>query len=199
VKTPLLSMIEASINNALRLDPEAAAVLAPLSGKRVGVEVAAVPRVAVDVCFDADRVLLEPAGAHACDVSVSGSPAALLSLLREGEGLPAGSGVSVNGDVGLLAVLGQALRRLRPDWEEPIARVLGDEIGHPVARGLAHLATGARRAVRSLEADVVEYLREESGALVGSERLRAFADDVDTVRDAVERLEKRVDRLERRR
>ncbi len=197
MRTPLLPVIEASLNHALRLDPEAATVLAPLAGRRLGIEVLGVAPVALEASFDGERVLLDQPGAARCDVSVSGTPTALWSLLRQDDGLPAGAGVSVNGDVGLLLVFAQALRRLRPDWEEPIARALGDELGHPLARGLARLAAGARRSARSLESDVAEFLREESRWLVGCDRLRAFADEVDAARDAVERLEKRIDRLER--
>jgi ubiquinone biosynthesis protein UbiJ len=199
VSSPLLPLVEGAVNRALALDPESAAVLAPLEGKRVGLEIQGVPGARVAVRFDGGQVRLGELGGVPCDVRLSGTPVALLALLRRGEGLPAGSGVSVDGDVGLLAMLSRVLRRLRPDWEEPLARVLGDELGHPLARGIAQVGRGVERTVSALEADLSEYLREESGWLVSTERLRDFADEVDAVRDAVERLEKRIQRLEQAR
>jgi ubiquinone biosynthesis protein UbiJ len=199
VVTPLLPLLEGGVNRALALDPESDAMLAPLAGKRVVLEIRGVPGTEVEVQFDAGRVRLQPPGEAPGDVRLSGTPVALLALLRQGEGLPAGTGVSVEGDVGLLAALSRALGRLRPDWEEPLSRILGDELGHPLARGIERVGRGVQRTVAALEADLAEFLREESGWLASSDRLREFADEVDAVRDAVERLEKRMQHLEQRR
>jgi ubiquinone biosynthesis protein UbiJ len=185
-------LLESAINRALDLDPEAPSVLAPLSGRRIAVHVEGAVALGVLVTFMRDRVSLSADTAGPADVTLRGTPAALVSLLGRDEQLPAGVGVSVSGEIGVLEQLRGALGRLRPDWEEPLARWLGDELGHPLARGLRALMATASRAARELEADTAEYLREESGFLVRREELDEFVEQVDLLRDAVERLDKRV-------
>lgn len=198
----LLSLLQRGLNRALALDPELAQVLGPLEGTRLAVEVSAATPVCVLVTIGRDGLVLEPAsahggevpGAHAC---VSGSPAALFALLVADERTPTGGGVSVRGDIGLLQRVGSAARRLRPDWEEPIARVFGDELGQPLGRGLRHAHGALSHALRELHADMGEFLREESGLFAAAEEVDAFSAGVDELRDAVERLDKRIDLIER--
>ena len=188
--------VQSALNRALELDPERHEVLAPLVGRRVAVEVQGAPWLDVCLSFGRDAVQID-ADLSSADVTVSGSPTALASLLSRTDELPAGAGVSVRGDVGLLQQVRRSLMRLRPDWAEPIARVLGDEVGQQVVRGIGHAAALVGRAARELGADASEFLREESDLLVAEHEVAAFAAAVDRMRDQVERLDKRIARLAR--
>lgn len=195
----LHAALEAAANRALALDPQRDAILAPLAGRSVVVQVEGVPALDTRVRFAGDGVTLEPAGAGAAaDVTVRGTPQGLLALLGEGA-LPAAVQVTVRGDVGLLGRAREAAGRLRPDWREPLARVLGDEAGEALSRGLVQLVRLAARSARELGADAQEFLREESGLLADAEDRRDFGARVDALRDAVERLDKRIERLARAR
>ena len=68
--------------------------------------------------------------------------------------------------------------------------------GPVVARGLEQGFALFQRSLRELRLDTGEYLREESGLLADEAQVRAFCDEVDRVRDAVARLERRVALLE---
>lgn len=199
----MLSLLQRAVNRALALDPELSHVLGPLQGTRLAVEVRAALPVCVLITIGRHGVDLEPAasdaeggvpGAHA---SVSGSPAALLALLAGDDDTLAGTGVSVRGDIGVLQRVRSAARRLQPDWEEPIARVFGDELGHPLSRGLRHAHGTLTHALRELHADMGEFLREESGMFACAEEVDAFSAGVDDLRDAVDRLDKRIELLAR--
>ncbi len=193
----LLRLAEAAVNRALALDPERERVLSPLEGRRIGVVLEGPVRFAFQVRVERGAVRLLADAGGAADVEVSGTPPALLSLLARPEALPAAAGVAVRGDAGLLAEARRAAMRLEPDWDEPVARVLGDELGYPVARGLRQAADLFARTLRELGADAREYLREESGLLAAHEEVEVFAAGVDALRDRVERLDKRVTHLER--
>ncbi len=190
------AVLEAALNRALSLDPERDEVLAPLAGCRVAVRVQGAPFMDLCVTFAGDAVRID-ADAAGADVFVSGTPSALASLMSRADELPAGSGVSVRGDVGLLQQVRRAMARLRPDWQEPIARALGDELGQPVARAMAHVTSLFQRTVLELHANAGEYLREESGLIANAEEVAQFAAAVDELRDQVERLDKRIGRLQR--
>lgn len=198
-----LSMLQRAVNRALALDPELPRILGPLQGTRLAVEVTGAIPYCVMITLGRDAIALEPAtvdagtGVSGAQVAVSGSPAALLALLGGDEQTPFGAGVTVRGDIGLLQRVSSAARRLRPDWEEPIARVFGDELGQPLSRGLRRMHATIGHVLRELHADAGEFLREESGLFAAAEEVDAFSAGVDELRDAVERLDKRLGLLAR--
>jgi ubiquinone biosynthesis protein UbiJ len=199
----LLTLLQRGLNRALALDPELRGVLAPIEGTRLGVEVTGAAPIVVIISLTRDGVVLEPgagdagAGVDSVHAAVSGSPAALLGLLTSDDEMPFGAGVSVRGDIAVLQRVSRAARRLRPDWEEPIARLFGDEIGQPLSRSLRHAYGSLAHLLRELNADAGEYLREESGLVVAAEDMDAFIAGVDELRDAAERLEKRIELIAR--
>lgn len=199
----LLSVLQRGVNRALALDPELPRILGPLEGTRLAVEITGAIPYCVMITLGRDGIALEPAtvdagtGASGAQVAVSGSPTALLALLGRDEQTPFGAGVSVRGDIGVLQRVSGAARRLRPDWEEPIARMFGDELGQPLSRGLRRMHATIGHVLRELHADAGEFLREESGLFAAAEEVEAFSAGVDDLRDAVERLDKRIALLAR--
>lgn len=91
--------------------------------------------------------------------------------------------------------LGFVFRHLEWDSEADLARLLGDIPAHRIDRmakaGLRQAGEGLERLGRN----VVEYLTEESGALLGPGDIDDFNRSVSILRDDVERLEKRLQRL----
>ncbi len=194
----LLLLAENAINRVLRLDAERDRVLEPLAGKCIGLAVEGPVWMQLQVQVFPDRVRLAGATDMPANVELRGSADALVTLVRGGgESLPGGAGVSVHGEVQVLEDLRRALARLRPDWEEPIAHVLGDRLGHPAAQGLRALTAFASRVAGEIREDTSEFLREESGWLEQRAAVDEFCEQVDGLRDMVARLEKRMDRLER--
>jgi ubiquinone biosynthesis protein UbiJ len=134
-----------------------------------------------------------PAHAVRPDVSIRGRPRALLAHLaswfRPGPVRPLG--VRIEGDRERLTRIVAICQGLDPDWEEPLARVLGDA----PARHLGQLARAARdwaaHAGGRARSAASEYLQYESGALPS--RLE-WHEHVRGLR----RLERRLATLERR-
>jgi ubiquinone biosynthesis protein UbiJ len=211
----LLRLVQAALDRALRLDPEAGAILAPLTGKRIAVQIDGALPARWVVEFSHGRILLtqwaEQAGSDAeprvqsgsesarvpdnADVSIRGSLSALAMLARGTDDLPSSVQVSVRGDIELLQRARIAVARLRPDFDEPLARALGDELAFPLSRALRGLASVARRTARELGDDVQEFLGEESELLAARDDVQDFGDEVDRLRDALARLDKRVSRV----
>lgn len=194
--SPLFALMETACNRALALDPERDRILAELSGRSLDVYVTGPVASDFRLGFLSDKVVIGvPDAEQPADAELSGTPATLLGLVRGG-GLPGAEGVSVRGNLAFLGQVSDAMGKLRPDWHEPLSRLLGDSLGHPVARGLEQGFALFTRALRELHLDTAEYLREESGLLAEDAEVRAFCDEVDRVRDAVARLERRVVLLE---
>ena len=103
--------------------------------------------------------------------------------------------VQVTGDPRLASTVMALARELRWDAEEDLSRVVGDVAAHRIA-GLARtLAHWQRDAAGRLAQSVRDYAVEEKRLLVSAADMEWFAGEVARLRDAIERLEKRVGRL----
>jgi len=106
--------------------------------------------------------------------------------------------VRLSGDADFAQTLSTVLQRLRPEPEEELARFVGDAAAVRIVglmrAAMATAADGAGRLARS----ATDYLVAENPMLVTRIEADAFARDVSTLRDTVERLDKRLALLEAR-
>lgn len=195
----LLAAIEGAINGYLALDPEGARGFAPLYGRIIGIEVKGLGA-RLTLVPGPDRLQVFGAYDAVADCLIRGAPLALLRLVTaEHKDAEISKGaVEIEGDSSLAHELAKALAGLDVDWEEQLARLVGDPIAHPTGRLVRGLTRWGRRTSDTLTADLKEYLEEEARLLPTRYELAAFLAEVDTLRDDVERLEARVERLARR-
>ena len=106
-----------------------------------------------------------------------------------------GGRVRVAGDAELARRLQQLATRFDPDWQQPFVGVFGEVLGVQVAQALRAALAQASRSAKDLAQTAAEYVTEESRDVVPRAELEAFHDDVDAIRDDVERLAARVTRL----
>jgi ubiquinone biosynthesis protein UbiJ len=115
-----------------------------------------------------------------------------LAVLREAA---ARKMVRIEGDAELAGVFLGVVESLRWDVEEDLSRVVGDVLAHRLAGTASSFYQWQRHTASNLLESAVEYATEEQSLLAGAEILRRFAVDVDALREAVDRLGKRIDRL----
>ncbi len=87
-------------------------------------------------------------------------------------------------------------RHLRWDAEEAAAKVVGDVAAHRLAEITRGIAAWHADAARRVAESLVEYATEEKQLLVRRGELDTVAASHARLRDGLERLEKRVDRLQ---
>jgi ubiquinone biosynthesis protein UbiJ len=129
------------------------------------------------------------------DAVLRASPLTLMSLARAGE--PAGP-IEIEGDAEVARRFQSLLQAARPDWEEELARVLGDPAARVLGNALRALTTWGRRAADVFARDAAEYLQEESRDLPARGEAESFDVDLGALRSAIERVESRLARLEER-
>lgn len=100
----------------------------------------------------------------------------------------------INGDAELARHLQQLLRDYAPDVEGLFVAQFGDVLGVQLAQGLRAALARARAGGRALARDGAQFLAEESRDLVAKAELEAFAQDVEALSEAVERVERRLRR-----
>lgn len=124
-------------------------------------------------------------GGAPLDAEIAISPVALLRLLGQQRLDP--SLVQISGNPELAAEIGVVLQNLKWEVEKDLARTLG--------RRLFELP---RHVVHEAAQTFAEYVTEEHPLVAKKENVRKFVQQVDEVRDAAARLEKRLERLEKR-
>jgi ubiquinone biosynthesis protein UbiJ len=103
--------------------------------------------------------------------------------------------VDLEGNARLAQEILHLARHLRWDFEEDLARLVGDAPAHAMAQALRGFVSWQRDAARRLGENLMEYALEEGRLLAPRARFAAFAAEVAQLRDAIERLEKRLERL----
>ena len=131
------------------------------------------------------------------DVVISGS---LLTLAR----MAGESGVSALRD-GSLELTGDAhiaddfqrlLSYAKPDIEEELSGVVGDAAAHRLGEFARGVGNWSRDARSTMGANIREYLQEEGRDAPSRYEVDRFTDNVNTLRDDVDRLEARIKRLQ---
>lgn len=193
------ALAEGLVNRYLALDEEARGILAELDGRSLEVRVTGTGLV-LRISVEGGRLAITTRGGEDADVSVQGPPASLLAALarRSGDGI-AGEDVAVTGDVAVLQRLRAVFSRLEVDWEEQVSQLVGDVAAHQVGNMVRQGLRWGAEVQRTAERNVGEYVTEEARLTPSRWELEDFAADVDTLRDDVERMAQRVERLARQR
>ncbi|MCF7983328.1 MAG: SCP2 sterol-binding domain-containing protein [Thiohalocapsa sp.] len=192
----VLAAAEAALNAALALDAEGAARLADLQGRVLLLVLAGFGTRVYVIPSESGLMLFGDYEAEP-DCVVRGTPAALLrmALSEHREDSVFEGEIDIDGDNALAQRLGEILRGLDIDWEEHVSHLVGDTLAHQLGRRARAAGRWARRSAGIFRQDLREYLQEEGRFLPTHEELRGFLDEVDTVRDDVERLDARIRRL----
>ncbi|WP_341676761.1 hypothetical protein [Niveibacterium sp. SC-1] len=127
------------------------------------------------------------------DVQLSLPAGALSQLPHGGEALMRQARIS--GDAHFAESLGFVLRKLEWDAEEDLARLLGDPLAHRLHSGVLGLFGWLRRTATNGGENLREYLIEEARISPPRVELEDFGRELAQLRDALARLEKRVERL----
>lgn len=127
------------------------------------------------------------------DVTVRVTPPAALRILGGDES--AFGEVSVQGDSEFAEAIHFVVRNARWDAEEDLARLIGDSAAHRVARAGRDVLRFQARVVDSLARNLSDYWVEERPLIARRSDVEKFVQEVDTLRDDVERLSQRVERL----
>ena len=129
------------------------------------------------------------------DTRITGSLLALAQLSQTEIHNLKDSGVTVMGDLSLLADLQRLVKNLDIDWEEMLSQFTGDLIGHQTAQLIRAQVGWVSERANSARRLTSEFLSEELKALPAKPELDDFYQQVDDLRLAVDRAAARVEKL----
>lgn len=190
-------LLESVGNRLLRLDPDALQRFQEFEGKVICLELVGIDR-RLYLSPGETGITIREVSEHEPDVTLSGSPMAFaqlglrglhVTLFREGK-------MEIKGDVELGQSLQRFVEEVNIDWEELLSRYTGDVAAHQTGNLVRGINDWGQNARRTAERNIAEYLQEEARVLASASSVARFANAVDDLRSAADRLEQRVQRLQ---
>jgi ubiquinone biosynthesis accessory factor UbiJ len=199
----LTDTIENVLNRGLPRSPRARQICRELAGRRVAVDVSGFARLLVESTGETLKLTRNSSAAveaaAVADAEIIGGPLSLLALAGDApEAVLQRGDVQIRGDVDLAQKFRELALLLRPDIEEEVSKVIGDVPAHHLGR-FARAAFGwTRNAASTTAQNVAEYFAHERQHLVPRAEADQLLKGVDILRENVDRLEARIDLLNRK-
>jgi len=163
--TPLPGMLalalETAINRVLQLDIESPSRVKKLEGRLLQLDIEGL-NITLYFTFKHGVVRVRLDADATPDTIISGTPVALFSMAEPEEadwGLP-DSKVQINGDASLARDLERIFSKLEPDWEGPLAGMLGDVAGHQAAQGIRQGVETARETAKTARKVLADLIKD---------------------------------------
>lgn len=188
------------LNRNIAASSHASVLAQRLSGATLQVDVVGFTRVRASI--QGDRLNLLAGDDSAADTIISGSPSALLSLLRTASSAPTAANrrntAQIRGNAEIADLYKKLFSASRPDLEEELSRWIGDLPARHATRIAQDIGTWLQRTRRVAAENLTEYWQEESRDLPSRTEADEFLQGVDRLREAADRLEARILRLQQR-
>jgi ubiquinone biosynthesis protein UbiJ len=186
----------ATVNHLLARESWARERLAPYAGKTARLSS---PPVVLTLLVQPDGYLaaVEEHDAQRADVALSLSVDALSAFVQGGQAAVM-KHVKIEGDAEFAQVIGKLAEHLRWEPEEDLAKLIGDAAASRIASLARAAHEQAWRTGRNVLGSVTEYLLDENPQLVRHAELDGFNAELARARDALARVEKRIERLEQK-
>ncbi|WP_109482623.1 SCP2 sterol-binding domain-containing protein [Paraburkholderia sp. C35] len=186
----------AAVNHLLARETWARERLTPYAGKTARLSC---PPVTLILLVQPDGYLsaVDESEAQTFDVTVAVPSDAVPAFLQGGQAAVM-KHVKIEGDAEFATVIAKLAEHLRWEPEEDLAKLIGDGPAWRIATVARSVGDHALRTGRNLLDTVAEYLLDENPQLVRRTALDDFNAELARARDALARVEKRVERLEQK-
>lgn len=178
------------MNHLLKGSPWALERLIPHAGKSIAVKFGPIP----------SRYVIGPTGKLSFadndvtpDVTIEMNPALLMRAV--GEGRSALNDANISGDTALAQTLAYIAQNISWDYEEDLSHVVGDVAAFRIGSSLRNFGSWAKQSSESFLTMSKDFWTEERPTIAKRPDLEQFVSNVDELRDAVARLEKRIELL----
>jgi len=186
----------AAVNHLLARESWARERLAPYAGKTARLSSSPVV-LALVVQPDGYLGALGETDAQQFDVTLSVPSDALPAFVQGGQAAVM-KHVKIDGDAEFATVIAKLAEHLRWEPEEDLAKLIGDGPAWRVASIARTVGEHVQRTGRNLLDTAAEYLLDENPQLVRRTALDDFNVELAQARDALARVEKRIQRLEQK-
>ncbi len=196
---PLLAAMEAALNQLFAMDPESFARLADFKGRVIAFHITDMDQW-LYFFPDAQGMQIISHYEGEPDTVISGSLLAFAKMAMAEDHEKTRSvfkgDIKITGDMALGQHFQALFQQLNIDWEEHLSHITGDVIAHSLGNAARSVLGFGKKLFNSMGMDVSEYLQYETRDIASGPEIQHFNQQVDTIRNDVERAEVRIKRLE---
>jgi len=185
--------IEAVLNHVLTLDSASADRLQALAGKRLRVRLLELEQAFTLSVFET-QVVLSATDTDAVDCSIT-TRMAVLPELRDTANITRlikADALDIDGDPMLAQRISQLFLSLNIDWEAHLAARVGDVPAYWLSQVFQRSRAWLKQQHQQQSAWVAETLIEEKRLLVSRTEFEIFSDEIQQLRAALDRIERRI-------
>ena len=186
-------ILESVINRYLALDPEMLGKLSEFDGKAIKLEMTGINKTLYMLPDESGIQVLADYDGDA-DTVLRGTPISLfkMGLVANAANLLLKGEVEISGDTRLGHKFKNVFSQMDIDWTEPLAGLVGDDLAYQLQQAGTKLGRWGKDSARSVSSSFSEYLQEESRDVVTETELEIFNEDVDRLRNDVDRLQAKI-------
>lgn len=183
-----LTFIQSALNRYLALDPESKDYLMALPNSVLKIQLQGLDLDFYLIIAPPD-IKISTDYLDAPDTIIRGTPISLLRMTFASDRKQFfAEDISIEGDLELGQQIIDLFDKLEIDWEECLAKKLGDAPAYHLNRAVTHLQKSVGNIINLFGKNVTEYIHEEKEWLPQKERLQDFFNEVDTLRMDTDRL-----------
>lgn len=190
----ILSTIEKILNKLLETDKSTQDKLVGLSGKVLMLEITTIS-LTVFIKIEAGCFKLSKQSDEKPTTKVSGDLSEFIKLFSQMDKDLPDSHLHIEGNVHLLQTFRALLIAWDIDWEEHLSHYVGDIISHQVVNFFRRALRWEHKTRQAMINNLSEYLHTERQCFPHQEELIEFYQKVDVLRNDVDRITQRVNRL----
>ncbi|GAA4023013.1 ubiquinone biosynthesis accessory factor UbiJ [Actimicrobium antarcticum] len=191
--SPLPQVVPAAINHLLEQEPWARTRLIAHAGKVACFDLGLLT---LTMQITPDGMVRNADAGAVPQVTIRIKPADVPLILQNRA--RAFSYVTIEGDADLANTISQLGQSLRWEAEADLSRLVGDIAAVRIVAGAKSLVQNISSTHQKLAETTAEYFLEENPMLMRPQAVRDFATDVARLRDDVQRMAKRIERLKGR-
>lgn len=180
----LLVPLNRLVNLALRLDPQAQSALYQLAGHCLAVEFANFS-ITLYFLISSDAITILSRYDKTPNTKLRGE---LFSMLAQKD-------IYIEGDPHFAQKFQQLFKRIDIDWEEQLSKLVGDGLAQQIGSQTKKQFKFIKKIFDTIKLNLVEYLQEETNQLPPTLEVQAFISNVDILRNDVERLALKIQRI----
>jgi len=195
----LLEVVNRAVQTVLSVDPDSVRELAALTGKVYCIKLT-MPPMTLYLLPDPEGFSLTTESETSPDVTLSGSAMAFAKL--SGRGATTGKTsvfgdgqITMEGDAEAGQALQRALSRFDLDWEELVARVIGDLPARKVGNAARGFGQWADKTAGYTRTNFSDFLTEEARVMASKVAMQRLEREVSALRSDTDRLGQRIDKL----
>ncbi len=193
-----MSVFETALNRFLALDQNSSVFLAPLAGKIIAITVLPFAET-IYLCPSSDSIQLLDYSPGQPDTQMTGSVFAfgLMGLSSKPMRSIFSGEVKIEGDMNTGRKFQDLFDKLDINLEQQLARYTGNTIAHNISEFFRAGQNWSKESIETFRLNASEFLQEETRDLPAAPEVNIFFAQVDELRTDFDRLQSRIERLEK--